>query len=95
MFDPGCWIFDNRSDHSVYPASSILYPEAASLERWLFQQPHLLQDLGQLLLLLGAHRAQMNQPPAADPRLEVVSQPRITPEGKAQTDLKAQSACGG
>jgi hypothetical protein len=27
--------------------------------------------------------------------LEVVSQPRITPEGKAQADSKAQSACGG
>jgi hypothetical protein len=27
--------------------------------------------------------------------IEVVSQPRITPEGKAQADSKAQSACGG
>jgi len=25
----------------------------------------------------------------------VVSKPRITPEGKAQADSKAQSACGG
>jgi len=28
-------------------------------------------------------------------RVEVVSQPRITPEGKAQADSKAQSAAGG
>jgi hypothetical protein len=28
-------------------------------------------------------------------KVEVVSQPRITPEGKAQADAKAQSAAGG
>ena len=27
--------------------------------------------------------------------LEVISQPRVTPEGKAKADSKAQSACGG
>jgi hypothetical protein len=28
-------------------------------------------------------------------RIEVVSKPRVTPEGKAQADSKAQSACDG